>query len=180
MGFPNGSASKEYTYNAGDRSSIPGSGRFPGEGNGNPFQHSWLKNPMDGGTWWATAHLGRQQSDTTEWLRAHLEKLKWKSLSCVQFFGNPMDCSPPGSSLHGISQARILECDTISFSRDLPDSGIEPTSSVFPALGGGFFTTPPGKPPLVLITPALIGDLVNVFYTLLTLVQIFVTYLCLG
>ena len=93
---------------------------------------------------------------------------------------DPMDCSPPGSSLHGISQARILECDTISFSRDLPDSGIEPTSSVFPALGGGFFTTPPGKPPLVLITPALIGDLVNVFYTLLTLVQIFVTYLCLG
>ena len=117
MGFPNGSASKEYTYNAGDRSSIPGSGRFPGEGNGNPFQHSWLKNPMDGGTWWATAHLGRQQSDTTEWLRAHLEKLKWKSLSCVQFFGNPMDCSPPGSSLHGISQARILEWVAISSPR---------------------------------------------------------------
>ena len=94
---------------------------------------------------------------------------------------DPMDCSPPGSSLHGISQARILECDTISFSRDLPDSGIEPTSSGFPALAGGFFTiVPPEKPPLVLITSALTGHLLNVFYTLLTLVQIFVTYLCLG
>ena len=37
--------------NAGDASSIPGSGRFPGEGNGNPLQYSCLENPMDGGTW---------------------------------------------------------------------------------------------------------------------------------
>ena len=36
-----------------DVSSIPGSGRFPGEGNGNPFQYSCLENPMDGGAWWA-------------------------------------------------------------------------------------------------------------------------------
>ena len=55
-----------------------------------------------------------------------------------------MDCCLPGSSDHGILQARILEWVATSFSRDLPDSGIEPTS---PALAGGFFTTePPGKP----------------------------------
>ena len=61
---------------------------------------------------------------------------------------------------------QVYWSDTISFSRDLPDSGTEPTSSVFPALAGGFFTTaPPGKPSLVLITPALIGHLLNVFYT---------------
>ena len=55
-----------------------------------------------------------------------------------------MDCSLPGSSIHGISQARTLECVAISFSMDLPDPGIEP---VFSAWQGGFFTTePPGRP----------------------------------
>ena len=39
-----------------DMSSIPGSGRFPGEGNSNPIQHSSLDNPMDGGTRWAIVH----------------------------------------------------------------------------------------------------------------------------
>ena len=39
----------------------------PGEGNGNPLQYSCLKNPMDGGAWWATIHAwGRKESDTTE------------------------------------------------------------------------------------------------------------------
>ena len=58
-----------YTRNAG---LIPGSGRFPGEGNGNPLQYSWLENPMD--------------------------------------------CSLPGSCVHGISQARILDRVAISSS----------------------------------------------------------------
>ena len=40
--------------NAGDLGSIPGLGRFPGEGNSNPLQFSWLGNPMDRGAWWAT------------------------------------------------------------------------------------------------------------------------------
>ena len=39
-----------------DVGSIPGSGRSPGEGNGNPLQYSCLGNPMDRGTWWATVH----------------------------------------------------------------------------------------------------------------------------
>ena len=39
-----------------DTCSIPGSGRFPGEGNGNPIQHSCLGNPMERGAWWATVH----------------------------------------------------------------------------------------------------------------------------
>ena len=42
--------------NAGDRASVPGSGRSPGEGNGNPLQYSCLENPMDGEDWWATVH----------------------------------------------------------------------------------------------------------------------------
>ena len=46
----------ETACNAGDMSSIPGSGRSPGEGNGNPLQCSCLGNPMDRGDWWATVH----------------------------------------------------------------------------------------------------------------------------
>ena len=49
--FPGGSDGKAFAYNAGDLGSIPGSGRSPGEGNGNPFQYSCLENPMDGGAW---------------------------------------------------------------------------------------------------------------------------------
>ena len=52
--FPGGSVSKESTCIAGDLSSIPGSGRSPGEGNGNPLQYSCLENSKDRGAWWAT------------------------------------------------------------------------------------------------------------------------------
>jgi len=54
-----------------------------------------------------------------------------------------MDCIPPGSSVHGILQARILEWVAISSSRDLSDPGIEPGSLSSPALAGRFFTTAP-------------------------------------
>ena len=54
--FPGGSHCKESAYNAGDLGSIPGLGRSPGEGNGNPLQYSCLENPMDGGAWLATVH----------------------------------------------------------------------------------------------------------------------------
>ena len=53
MGFPALSDGKESTCNAGDLSSIPGSGRSPGEGNGNPFRYSWLEISWDGGAWQA-------------------------------------------------------------------------------------------------------------------------------
>ena len=56
---------KESTCDSGDLGSIPGSGRSPGEGNGNPLQYSCLGNPMDRGAWWATVH-GVMKSQT--WL----------------------------------------------------------------------------------------------------------------
>ena len=56
MGFPDGSDGKESACCAGDPGSIPGSGRSPGEGNGNPLQYPYLENSMDRGAWWATVH----------------------------------------------------------------------------------------------------------------------------
>ena len=55
-GLPCGSEDKASACSAGDLGSIPGLGRSPGEGNGNPLQYSCLENPMDGGAWWATVH----------------------------------------------------------------------------------------------------------------------------
>ena len=54
--FPGGSNGKESACNAGDHGSIPGSGKSPGEGNGNPLQCFCLDNSMDRGAWWAIVH----------------------------------------------------------------------------------------------------------------------------
>ena len=55
-GFPGGAEVRASACSVGDLGSIPGSGRSPGDGNGNPLQYSCLENPMDGGAWWATVH----------------------------------------------------------------------------------------------------------------------------
>ena len=55
-GFPGGSDSKASAYNEEDQDLIPGSGRSPGEGNGNPLQYPCLENPMDGESSSATVH----------------------------------------------------------------------------------------------------------------------------
>ena len=64
--FPGDWDDKKSACNAGELSSTPGSGRSPRGGNGNPFQHSCLENPMDRGAWQATVH-GVAKSQT--WLR---------------------------------------------------------------------------------------------------------------
>ena len=91
--FPGGSAGKESACIAGDPSSIPGSGRAPGEGNGCPLQYSCLGNHMDRGAWWATVH-GMVRS--------------WTKPSNIQFhFGLP---APPSegapSFLHPLFQCK--------------------------------------------------------------------------
>ena len=80
------------------------------------------------------------------WFYSPLWTMFSVTTSCPTLF-NPIDCRLPGSSFHGIFQARILEQVAISYLGDLPDPGIEPASH---ALAGRFFTTePPGKPSLV-------------------------------
>ena len=68
--FPGGSDSKASAYNVGDLGSIPGSGRSPGEENGNPLQYSSLENPMDGGTWLGYSPWDRKELDMTERLHS--------------------------------------------------------------------------------------------------------------
>ena len=67
MDFPGGSEVKASACNMGDLGSIPGSGRSPGEGNGNPLQYSCLENPMDKEAWWATVHgVAKSQTRLSE------------------------------------------------------------------------------------------------------------------
>ena len=56
QGFPSGSVVKNLPANAGDKYSVPGLGRFPGEGNHNPLQYSCMENPMDIEAWWTIVH----------------------------------------------------------------------------------------------------------------------------
>ena len=65
VGFPSGAVVENPPTNAGDMGSIPGSGRSPGEGNGNSFQYSCLGNPRDRGAWQATVHRVAKESGTT-------------------------------------------------------------------------------------------------------------------
>ena len=98
MGLPGGSVVKTLPDNTGDQNLILGSGRSSGEGNGNPLLYSCLGNPVDRGAWWATVCALLQSCPTL----------------C-----DPMDCSPPRSSVHGILQARILEWVATSSPRGL-------------------------------------------------------------
>ena len=75
MGFPGGAVVKNLPANAGDlrdRGSIPGIGRSTGEGNGNPFQSSYLENPLDRGAWRAAVHGVTKESDMTEQLNNNI------------------------------------------------------------------------------------------------------------
>ena len=74
-GFPGGSEVKASACNAVDLGPIPGSGRSPGEGNGNPFQYSCLENPMDGGAWWATVHSVAKSRTRLSHFTLHIGKI---------------------------------------------------------------------------------------------------------
>ena len=72
VSYAGGSDGKVSAYNAGDPGSIPGSGRSPGEGNGNPLQYSCLENHMDRGAWRATVHgVAKSRTQLSDFTHTH-------------------------------------------------------------------------------------------------------------
>ena len=82
--FPGGSDGKASAYNAGDPGSIPGLGRSPGEGNGNPLQYSCLENPMDGGAWLATIHGVAKSRTRLSDFTFTISRRQWDALLGIQ------------------------------------------------------------------------------------------------
>ena len=137
---------------------ISGSGRSPGEGNGNPLQYSCLENTIDGVAWQATAHevlkSGTRPSDqhTHVSIRGRMDKEifaqmeKYKIDVCMhakslQLCPTPWTIACQARLAMGLPrqeyQSRLL-CPP---SGDLPNPGVEPMSLASPALAGRFFTT---------------------------------------
>ena len=85
---------KASAYSAGDPSLMPGSGRSPGEGPGNPPQYSCLENSLDRKAWWATVQGGCKESDTTEQLTLSEEKDVQKHQMFYRCDGGASDKEP--------------------------------------------------------------------------------------
>ena len=106
LSFPGGSESKESTYNAGDLGSIPGLGKSPGEGNGNPVQYSGLENSMDRGAWQATV-----QAVAKSWMGPrdfHHHLCFGERPHSAQYSGleNPMDGGAWWATVRGVAKSR--------------------------------------------------------------------------
>ena len=86
LGFPGGSEGKESTCNAGDLGLIPGLGRSPGGGHGNPLQYSYLENPMDKGAWRATVHGVAKSRTQLKQLIIHWSHLPFAFVDWFFFF----------------------------------------------------------------------------------------------
>ena len=120
QGFPGGSEVKASAWNAGDMGSIPGSGRSPGEGNGNPLQYYCLKNPMDRGAWQTTVHGVAKESDRTERLHFHfhfqkviIEIVALKSVMFVDAFYPLQEASFPA----------FYDCNRMFYNKPINFSG---------------------------------------------------------
>ena len=75
--LPHNLVGKNSACNAGDLGLIPGLGRSPREGNGNPLQYSCLENPMDRGAWWATVHgVAKSQTRLSDFTHSLTQSLK--------------------------------------------------------------------------------------------------------
>ena len=106
MGFPGDSEGKESACSVGDLGSIPGSGRSPGEGNGNTLQYSCLENSLEEPVIYCQDCYSAAAATAAA----------AKSLQSCPTLCDPIDGSPPGSPVPGILQARTLEWVAISFS----------------------------------------------------------------
>ena len=92
-GFPHGTSSKESDCQFRRHKkcgSIPESGKFPGEGKGNPLQYSCLETPMDRGAWWAIVHKVAKSRTCLKWQHAHSTYENWRSRTLVPLLPSAM------------------------------------------------------------------------------------------
>ena len=161
-GFPGGS-DRRICLQCGNPGLIPGSGRSPGEGNGNSLQYSCLKNSLDRGACGLDSPWGHKELDVTEWLTligpvalASLDSLL-KMHNSQDFPGGPMAKTLQASHCRGFSYctARVLALAgpvtvALGLSYPVPCGILVPGpgfETVSPVLDGGFLTTgPPGSP----------------------------------
>ena len=109
--FPGGSEGKESACNAGDSSSIPRLGRYPGEEDGNPLLYSCLENSMDKGAWRATVHgVTKSRTRLSDW---HFYFCKRSSLCTVNYYHKvsdhhlaPSSCPP---EVHAFVMSLLLQ-----------------------------------------------------------------------
>ena len=157
-----------------DTGSIPGSGRSPGGGHGNPLQYSCLEHPMDRGAWWATVYGVAKSLAQLKWLSTHTwmydicrvlcvcEKWSWQPfvfyfsiypcvclspLSRVWFFVNPWTLAHQAPLSMEFSMVRILEWVAVSFSRG---SSWPRDWTQVSCIAGRLFTEPQGRPHILL------------------------------
>ena len=105
MDFHGSSNGKASANNVGDPGSIPGLGRFSGEGKSNPLQYTCLKNPMDRGAWWATVHGAaksqtRLRDFTYTFIRIYTIPDPFSSAQSCLTLCDPMNRSTPGLPVH--------------------------------------------------------------------------------
>ena len=94
-GFAGGSDDKESAYNTGDTGLIPGSGRSPREGNGNPLQYSFLDNTMDRGAWRATIYgVTKSRHNWGTNTHAHTHSLFLVSVQNISHYATKILCQP--------------------------------------------------------------------------------------
>ena len=91
MGFPGGSVVKNPPASARDAGSIPGLGRSPGEGNGNPLRYFCLRNSIVRGAWWATIHGGHKKPDMANWTTT----ISSNVCSCINYSQSDTSDPPP-------------------------------------------------------------------------------------
>ena len=104
-GFPGGSDCKESACSAGDLGLIPGLGRSPGEGNGNPFQYSYVENPYGQRSLYGCSPWGRKESETTGQL----------STVCINTFLNPHPYFSLSHFLLPSANRQFVFCESVSF-----------------------------------------------------------------
>ena len=104
------SVGKKSACSVGELGSIPGLGRFLGEGNGYPLQYSCLENSMDRGTWWATAYgIAKNRTRLSDFRFTFSVGYMCICAQLYLILFNPMNYSLPGTPVHGILQARTPE-----------------------------------------------------------------------